>query len=396
MKFQYLLLFAASALLANPTQTLSSAPVRVAYETRSQFGSDQVYQRANPAVVTVFAGREIGSGSIVSADGWVITNNHVVRGSSQVFVRTADGRRIGGRVAAANQRYDLALIQLSTSESLPTVPFASGSPQAGQAVFAIGSPYGRPGVMTTGTFTSARSNGDLQSRVVLEPGNSGGPLLNAQGEMVGVNKAILESARGSNTGISIATSAAIARQFLEQTRPGGTIASAPPQAQFPQPNVPTRQARRDLPIYQPPGNSASQLPGGNVVVVPQPSNRWAAPERSPYDPGYQASVLPDRYSDPFNNPVNPANRYDGSVQPGIAPGSRLGVMLDTRTMTVQRVERGSAAATGGLQVGDRLVAVNGNRLSSFDDLQAFMRQAPNLAAFVVSRAGRSETVQVRF
>lgn len=440
LKLQYFLLFAASALLINPIQMVNSAPMRTAYESRSQTSSaNQVYQQVNPAVVTVFAGREIGSGSIVSSNGrenLVITNNHVVRGSSQVFVRTADGRRIPGQVVGTDRRYDLALIQLNTSEPLPTVQFAGRDGiQPGQPVIAIGSPYGRPGVMTAGSFTSMRSNGDLQASVVLRPGNSGGPLLNLQGQMIGVNKAILESARGANTGISIATNAAIAQQFVERIRPGSTVASAPTQLApqnrvanrqqpplYESPNYGTQMPGRTIipqpnsnwnagstaPIYTPPADTRIARGSRGVVVIPQPdtSSRWGMPQNVPaYEPpSYDAPG----YDSPYEYQTPPETGYpdqfaggNGGAYPNIAQapapsGARLGVVVDTRTMMIQRIEMGSAAANSGLQVGDRLVGVNGSQLRSFDDLQLFMNQAPPAAAFTIDRGGRSATVQVRF
>jgi len=438
MKLQYFLLFAASALLINPIQTVSSAPIKIAYESRSQTSvANQVYQQVNPAVVTVFAGREIGSGSIVSSNGrdnLVITNNHVVRGSSQVFVRTADGRRIPGQVIGTDSRNDLALIQLNTSEQLPTVQFASGNGiQPGQTVIAIGSPYGRPGVMTVGAFNTVRGNGDLQASVVLRPGNSGGPLLNTQGQMIGVNKAILESSRGANTGISIATSAAIAQQFVERIRPGSTVASAPSQlapqnraanrqqlpmyespnygTQMPGSVVPSPNSNwgtgSTAPIYTPPGDTRVAR-GSGIVVIPQPdtSSRWQSPQTVPvyeppsyrvpsYDSPYDYQAIPEtRYPEQFRG--SNTKPYPGIAQAPVPSGARLGVVVDTRTMMIQQVEMGSAAANSGLRVGDRLVGVNGNQLRSFDDLQLFMNQAPAAAAFTIDRGGRSATVQVRF
>ncbi|NJP08728.1 MAG: trypsin-like serine protease [Leptolyngbyaceae cyanobacterium RU_5_1] len=439
------LLFAASILLVSPIPTVS-APVRMTYGSRSPVGSgDSVYRLANPAVVTVFAGREIGSGSIVSPNGLVITNNHVVRGARQIFVKTAAGKRYPGQVISSDRQHDLALIQLQTSEQLPTIQIASGTNiRSGERVFAIGSPYGRPGVLTTGTFNSVRNNGDLQSRVVLEPGNSGGPLLNAQGEMIGVNKAILESARGGNTGISIATGAQIARSFIERSRPGSVAIASPrftpgtqqesrrnlpmhesaqnpsisrfPDVQFPNARFPDARfpngvvvpqpgelaqqlPRQAVPIDQPPGNfSGAPFPSG-AVVVPQPGESMPqSPRNQPiYEPTGEmpSNNFPaSRYPTPFSG--NAPNNFPVTSQPPSASGVRLGVILDTRTLVIQQVEMGSAGANGGLQVGDRLIGVNGNQLQGFDDLMAFMRQSPSVAEFVISRNGRSQTVGIRF
>ncbi len=425
MKLRYLLLFAASALVITPIPTIS-APVQIAYESRAIAGSaETIYQRVNPAVVTVFAGREIGSGSVVSSNGLVITNNHVVNGAvgSRVSARTFDGQSYSGQVIAIDRRSDLALIQLQTGGQLPTVPLATSTPQSGEPVLAIGSPYGRPGVLTTGTFSSVRSNGDLQSRVVLQPGNSGGPLLNTLGEMVGVNKAILESARGSNTGISIATSVQTARSFIAQNS-SGNIASGSP-------------IYNQTPIYQPPTDSAmSQFPGGIVLPKPQypiwrsrqnsriyqqqtPNNQFASrpngqysggavviptPNDDRYNPGYESSQVPmPQYRNPgFNSDStvpSPRAGTNPAIPKGIVSriaGAQLGVTVDTRTLVVQSVNRGSAAENSGLQVGDRLLGVNGNILQSFDDLRAFISNAPASAQFTISRNGQATTVGVQF
>jgi len=188
-----------------------------------------VCEALKPAVVTVHADREIGSGSIVSASGMVITNYHVIRqlqDNEGVYVRTQDGNQYGGRVVDYDRRNDLALIQLQTQTSLPTVPIASNTvPTLGQAVCAIGSPFGRPGKITSGRLVRVLSNGDLQSDVELQPGNSGGPLVNAQGQMIGVNKGVArdrgEGRRNSWSAgaeqISYATNAAIAERLIQQS-----------------------------------------------------------------------------------------------------------------------------------------------------------------------------------
>jgi serine protease Do len=407
MNARYLPLFAASLLLATPLPTIS-APAQIAYETRSQGSANEIYQRVNPAVVTVFAGREIGSGSVVSGNGLIITNNHVIREvgpSGQVSVRTANGQRYTGRVVAVDRRYDLALIQVAGSNQLPTVPFASQGIQPGEAVFAIGSPYGRPGVMTAGTFSSARINGDLQSRVVLNPGNSGGPLLNDRGELVGINKAILESARGSNTGISIATSAQIARQFIEQNRGGVTIAppayssASPGYRQGDRGTTRIPPARTPYPVPSIGGFQGSRATG-SVVVIAQPESSWQAPMYSSpqySSPQYEGARTNNSGAVVIPQAGEPA--WQGTSEPfrsSMGSGSRLGVVVNSQTLVIQQVETGSAAANSGLQVGDRLLEVNGSSIGSFDDLQAFMNQAPNAAQFVVNRDGRSQTVAVRF
>jgi S1-C subfamily serine protease len=177
---------------------------------------------AGVAVVTVYAGREIGSGSIVSRDGLVLTNNHVIsrlRGRS-LYVTTLEGIRYDGQIVATDRRNDLALLQLQTQAILPIVRLASTpSTEMGQPVCAIGSPFGQAGVVTEGRLLNIRSNGDLESTVLLKPGNSGGPLLNPRGEMIGVNKGVAKkSETGEGDRKSFATSITAVKEFIQQNR----------------------------------------------------------------------------------------------------------------------------------------------------------------------------------
>lgn len=380
MKLRYLLPFAASILLIQPAPSIS-LPLRstaVAARQVDYGSSDAVYQQVNPATVTVYAGREIGSGSIVSPDGLVITNYHVVNTAQrgQVTVQLTSGDRYTGQIIATDRVHDLALIQLEGGSSLPFVQLAVTNPQPGDMVFAIGSPYGQPGVMTSGTFSRVRPTGDLQSDVVLKPGNSGGPLLNARGELVGVNKAILQSRRGGNTGISFATSVADARALINQYRPGrlGT------------PAAPERPAA--------PAAIAAVEPWAGTRT-PERFASPAAPWNQPTDSALQRS---GNSRSSYVVPTVPSQNYSSR---GIAPsrsgnGPRLGVVLDTRTMIIEQVRSGSVAALNGLQQGDRILQINGNWIQSLQELEALLSQRPTTVRFVISRNGQSQSLTVRF
>lgn len=220
MRPERLLLCAASLCLLN-TPAWSSVPVPtiLAQAQRDEQTSIDVYRVASPAVVTISTGRSGGSGSIVSPEGLILTNEHVVRAArgGVVSVNTTTGKRYTGQVIATDRQNDLALVRLNTSDRFPTVRLSnSGGIQVGQRVFAIGSPFGLSGTLTTGILSRVARNGDLQTDAALNPGNSGGPLLNSQGELIGVNKAILSPNGGGNTGIGFATSAVVARNFIEQ------------------------------------------------------------------------------------------------------------------------------------------------------------------------------------
>jgi serine protease Do len=221
MKPQPLLLSAASIfLLHTPVLANPVFPTVIAQTRNDEQVTIDVYRVASPAVVTISAGRSSGSGSIVSPEGLVLTNNHVIRNvrGGVVSVSTNAGKRYTGQVIATDPENDLALVRLNTSDRFPTVRISNPQNiQVGQRVFAIGSPFGLSGTLTTGILSRIGRNGDLQTDAALNPGNSGGPLLNSRGELIGVNKAIL-STGGGNIGIGFATSVVIAKDFIEQNR----------------------------------------------------------------------------------------------------------------------------------------------------------------------------------
>lgn len=184
----------------------------------------RVYRQASPAVVSIQTQTGTGSGSIISPDGLILTNAHVVSNARQVRVILADGRRLDGEVIAfAEGGLDLAAVRVQ-AQNLPTVPLANpGSVEVGQRAFAIGTPFGQfQGTFTTGIVSRLDTNrGLIQTDAAINPGNSGGPLLNSQGQMIGVNSAIF-SPRGTsgNTGIGFAISMDRVQPFLVAVREG--------------------------------------------------------------------------------------------------------------------------------------------------------------------------------
>lgn len=273
MKPRLLLCAVSLSLLNSPVVCSTPAPALIAqFRGQEQVGIE-VYRGASPAVVTISTGRGAGSGSIVSPEGLILTNEHVIREArgGQVAVRMTNGRTYTGRVIAVDSRNDLALVRLSTSDRFPTLSLADSSGiQVGQQVYAIGSPFGLSGTFTTGILSRIGPNGDLQTDAALNPGNSGGPLLNSRGELIGVNKAILSTGRtGGNIGIGFATSAVIARNFIQGNRD-----RTPGIAARPQPSANRLGVTLDsgsLVILQiEPGSLADELglrPGDRLIAI---------------------------------------------------------------------------------------------------------------------------------
>ncbi|MBD2090539.1 trypsin-like peptidase domain-containing protein [Microcoleus sp. FACHB-1515] len=185
----------------------------------------RVYQQASPAVVSIDTGAGTGSGSIISADGLVLTAAHVVEGVEAVTVILSDGRRVQGDVIGyGDAGVDLAAVRLRNQRNLPTIPLATpGSVQVGQRAFAIGNPFGRfQNTFTNGIVSRIDANrGLIQTNAAINPGNSGGPLLNSQGQLIGVNNAIYTTGRdGGNIGIGFAIALDEVQPFLVAVREG--------------------------------------------------------------------------------------------------------------------------------------------------------------------------------
>lgn len=245
-----LLRVAASGILAIATLTGSLAPVGLLPSSRAlaQDTDEQtnirVYELASPAVVSIDAGSSNGSGSIISPEGLVLTNAHVVAGSPRnVSVILADGRRVQAEVIAFGEKdLDLAVLKIQGQNNLPTIPLAPlGSVKVGQRAYAIGNPFGRfQGTFTVGIVSRIdRQRGLIQTDAAINPGNSGGPLLNSQGQLIGVNTAIFTGRQGGNIGIGFAMSLDRVQPFLTAVREG----RAPRVSQVQQPTAASNNYR---------------------------------------------------------------------------------------------------------------------------------------------------------
>jgi len=171
-----------------------------------------------------------GSGFIVRADGFVVTNFHVVKGASRIFVLLNDGREFQATIKGSDPRTDLAVLKID-EKNLPHLGFGdSDELQVGEWVVAIGNPFGLEASLTVGVV-SAKGRQDLgiasfedfiQTDAAINPGNSGGALFNLQGEVVGVNTAIMTQS-GGNMGIGLSIPSKMARNVIDQIIDGGAV-----------------------------------------------------------------------------------------------------------------------------------------------------------------------------
>jgi serine protease Do len=171
--------------------------------------------------------RGVGSGFIISPDGYIMTNAHVVEGADDVYVTLTDKREFKAKIIGVDKRTDVALVKID-GNNLPRLTMGdSNKLRAGEWVIAIGSPFGLDNTVTAGIVSAkSRDTGDylqlIQTDVAVNPGNSGGPLINMRGEVVGINSQIY-SRSGGYMGISFAVPIDEAMRVSEQLKTSGKV-----------------------------------------------------------------------------------------------------------------------------------------------------------------------------
>lgn len=200
----------------------------------SPFGGDdpfeEFFRRFFPDRPPPGQARSLGSGFLISEDGYIITNNHVVGEAEKITVRLSDKEEYEAKVIGSDEKTDLALIKIKVKHPVSFVPFGkSADLQVGDWVIAIGNPFGLEQTVTAG-IVSAKGrvigagpyDDFIQTDASINPGNSGGPLLNLSGEVVGINSAIF-SQGGGNIGIGFAIPIDLARAIVNQLKDKGKV-----------------------------------------------------------------------------------------------------------------------------------------------------------------------------
>jgi putative serine protease PepD len=233
-----------------PTTTAGSGRPAVAAPVIQRDSLATIAANVQPSVVSVSTGTGEGSGVVLSADGYVLTNNHVVAPAQggEVQVAFSDGKTGTGKIVGSDARTDLAVVKVDGISGLTAAKFGdSGAMQVGDTVLALGSPLGLEGSVTAGIVSALdrtiRVNGEqqqapqsggirsmgglLQTDAPINPGNSGGALVNLNGEVIGINTAIATSGQGEGSiGVGFAIPSNRAKQVAEQLRSGEKVSHA--------------------------------------------------------------------------------------------------------------------------------------------------------------------------
>ncbi len=271
--------FAVSSHTNNPVSVVARADTKESTQRVSQLSNSfaDIIEKASPAVVTIsstrvikaseqqqnnpftadpffrqfFGGqgnarpraereRGLGSGVLVSSSGFILTNNHVVDKATTLKVTLSDGRDFTGKTVGTDPQTDLAVVKISASD-LPVMPFAnSDGARVGDLCFAIGNPFAQDHTVTMGIVSAkgrklegaAHLQDFIQTDAAINPGNSGGALINAQGQLIGINTMILTGGggngmfgggEGGNIGIGFAVPSNMAKQVMDQIEKNGKV-----------------------------------------------------------------------------------------------------------------------------------------------------------------------------
>lgn len=182
-----------------------------------------VYEKINPAIVAIDAnlsdGFSAGTGCVVRGDGVILTGSHVIEGAKDIDVTTFNGKVYKASVIAKmGKNKDLALLKINPKQQLRTISFGdSEQVKVGQKVLAIGNPFGFAGTLTSGIVSRIDyTKGRIQTDAAINPGCSGGPLLNSQGEVIGISQSIYNPDNNiSNIGIGFAIPVNEAKKFIQ-------------------------------------------------------------------------------------------------------------------------------------------------------------------------------------
>lgn len=361
--------------------------------------------------------RALGSGVIINAEkGYVVTNNHVVDNATKIQVQLSDGRRYDGKVIGKDPRSDIALVQLIDAKNLTAIKIAdSDNLRVGDYTVAIGNPYGLGETVTSGIVSALGRSGlnvenyenFIQTDAAINRGNSGGALVNLNGELIGINTAILASS-GGNIGIGFAIPSDMAMNLAQQlikygeVKRGqlgikGTEMTADIAKAF---NV---DAQRGAFVSEVLPQSAAQKAGiksGDIItsINDKPITSFAElrVKVGTTAPGEKVKLGLLRDGKPLSVEVTLEQSAQSTASAQLMSPALQGAMLsDGATKTgdkgvkIDSIEKGTPAEQVGLQKEDVIVGVNRTRVTSLAEMRKVLEGKPPVLALNVVRGGES-------
>ena len=376
--------------------------------------------------------RGLGSGVIVSGDGYIVTNNHVIDKATDIKVILSDKRQLPGKVVGADPKTDIAVVKIDAKQ-LPTVTLGDSSKiQVGDYAFAIGNPFGVGETATMGIISATGRNGldiedyedFIQTDAAINPGNSGGALLDSRGEVIGINTAILAGQSGGNQGIGFAIPVNMAKYVMDQILKHGKVVRG-------YIGVGAQEVTPDLAkaFNVPPekgtlvGNVEPNSPGAKAGLqrgdVIEELN--GQPINGPNDlrlkvgtmtPGTSVHLKVNRAGQERDvtltlgeSPTgkNSANNNEGEQSPmhGVEVQDltdeirqQLGLKSDVKGVVVSDVAEGSPASDTGLQRGDVIEQINRHPVNSVSDYHRLVDEAGKQSIVLLVNRGGNTTFLV--
>ena len=397
-----------------------------------------IVERVSPAVVSITTSKGLGSGFVVDPTGYVVTNNHVIEGSTEFEVRFADGAKFKGKLVGRDEGTDIALLKIETGKQLPSVTFEDDRRvRVGDWVLAVGNPFGLGGTVTAG-IVSARGRDEIGSSqftdyfqvdAAINPGNSGGPTFDTAGRVIGMNTIAINSRSGSGIGFAIPSSTI--RRIIDDLKATGSVTRGFLGVQIESLSEDTAKA-----LGLPNANGAlvtdviegspaekSGIRRSDVVLKINgqavKDNRELSRRIAALQAGETATFTIWRDNKQVNITVTVAKRDriadDGVIANPEVKLTSLGLGLMTITpemrsdfslahdadgVLITDIDLAGNAAQQGLRPGDRIVAVGSGDVKSMADVNLAIEQAKSLKhesvlVFIVTKAGAKAHLPIK-
>jgi serine protease Do len=374
--------------------------------------------------------KALGSGVIVSPEGYILTNNHVVDGATDVQVTLADKREFQAKVVGTDPKTDIAVLKINAKDLAPITIGDSSKVQVGDMALAVGDPFGVGETVTSGIISATgRSNlgiedyeDFIQTDAPINPGNSGGALINDRGELIGINTAIISHGSEGSQGIGFAIPSDLARNVMDQILKTGHVTRAYlgiyPQDVTPamarafgekqmegivigevSPDSPAKAAglqRGDiiLDVNGKPVNDSNQLrmsvsmmPPGTEVSIKylRDGSEHTANVKLAEMPTESAKAESDNNNEGGNKALEgvEVSNLTGSM------ARELGISPSTKGVVVTDIDPASKMADSGLQKGDVIQEVNHQPVSNVSEFQSAVRKAGSSPLLLVNRDGHT-------
>lgn len=388
-----------------------------------QFFGEEPWRRLN--IPRERREQSLGSGVIISPDGYILTNNHVVENATNIKVFLADGREFKAQVVGADPKTDIAVLKVE-AEELPAITLGdSSAAQVGDIVLAIGNPFGIGQTVTMGIISAIGQGAKegfedfIQTDAAINAGNSGGALINARGELIGINTAIFSNAAQGSRSMGFAVPINLARRVMEQILKHGKVVrgfvgiSLQPVTQTVAKAFGLSEARGALVGDVAPDGPAARagITKGDIILalngerIAQARDLQSKLSRLPpgatirlrvfrdgreRDVAVTVGAQPER-SEPSESALEGLTVNE--LTPKIA--RQLNLPAQAKGLVIVSVQPGSAAAEAGLERGDLIQEVNRKPVTTIVEFEQAVRQTKNESVLLlINRAGSTSYVVV--